>query len=297
MNQVQELAIGSISVCAFYHLISLSDGSESQSSELENFKTELKQLCVDNEIKGTILVANDGVNGTIAGDYSKIQVVLSYLCKKLGVTELFEYKYNNCDFVPFGKMKVLIRNEVVAMRSDSELDYDLKPEDADNDSWDEMIEDDETQVIDTRNDYEFKIGTFKKAINPDTTNFREFKDYLQQAVQEGKLDKNKKTAIFCTGGIRCEKAGIYMKNLGFTKVYQLKGGILRYLEKTKNFKKNWLGDCFVFDDRVTVDDNLKPGNLRCMHCLKQIETVDEKRSVTKGRVVCSECKKKKDLIN
>ena len=277
------------SICSLYHLVNLFENHDDKDNAFINFKNDLKEFCNINNIKGTVLIAKDGINGTISGLRESIDKILDYLAQKLGVKNLFEAKFSECDFVPFNKMKILIKEEVVSMKSDISLDLDLKPEDTSSEDWDNLLDENDVQLIDTRNDYEFEIGTFANAINPNIKNFREFKDYLKTAIEENKLDLNKKTAIFCTGGIRCEKAGIYMKNIGFKNVYQLKSGILKYFEETKNKKKKWIGDCFVFDDRITVRDDLIPGNLRCMHCFDLIKTVEEKRSVTKGRVICNNC--------
>lgn len=286
-----------VSVCALYHLIDLIKVCEKNNYSIPDFKDSLKLLCVERNLKGTILVADDGINGTVAGDISDIHYLLNSLAQKLSVNELYEVKYSSCTFVPFSKMKVLIRKEVVSLQSDIELDSNLKAENLNSQEWDQLMEDEEVQMIDARNEFEFNIGTFKGALNPRTVHFRDFKKYLQNAIKNKKLDLNKKTGIFCTGNIRCEKAGVYMKNLGFKNVFKLKGGILRYLEKTKNAKDYWSGDCFVFDDRVTVDSNLNPGKLRCIHCLNLIKTIDERRSITKGRVVCASCEREKAAIH
>ncbi len=281
------------SVCSFYHLVNLFDNHGDKENAFIHFKNDLKEFCNINYIKGTVIIAKDGINGTFSGSRESMGKVLDYLAQKLEVKNLFEYKFSECDFVPFNKMKIFIKEEVVSMRSDISLNLNLKPEDASSEDWDHLLEKNNLQLLDARNSYEYEIGTFANAINPNIKNFREFKDYLKTAVKENKLDLNKKTAIFCTGGIRCEKAGIYMRNIGFKNVYQLKSGILKYFEETKNKKKQWIGDCFVFDDRITVRDDLVAGDLRCMHCFDLIKTVEEKRSVTKGRVICNSCKYKK----
>lgn len=280
-------------ICSLYHFFNLFDKEDTE-KQLST-KEKIKNLCDSLALKGTLLTTPEGMNGTIAGKKENIEKFLSTFTEEFSIENFKECKFNECDFIPFEKMKVLIKPEVVSLKSDIEnLNMDLKPEDTESDNWDDFLESDDMQLIDTRNDYEYKIGTFKKAINPEITNFREFKDYLKKAIENGKIDLEKPTGIFCTGGIRCEKAGIYMRNIGFKKVLQLKGGILKYFEDTKNTKKNWLGECFVFDDRITVNDNLEPGEIRCMHCHNVIDNIDDKRSATKGRVSCMECKGKKN---
>ena len=279
------------SICALYHLFDFFDKNDEEKAM--SIKENIKNICDEFSLKGTLLITHEGINGTISGVYEKIQDFLSKLKNELNIQTFKEYKLNKCEFVPFDKMKVLLRKEVVSLRADVEMDTTLKADDVESDDWDNWLKREDLQLLDARNDYEYKIGTFKNAIDPNIVNFRDFKDYLQKAIHNKELDVEKPTAIFCTGGIRCEKAGIYMRNIGFKKVLQLKGGILQYFEDTKNSKKNWVGDCFVFDDRITVNDNLQPGDIRCMKCHEIICDVDDKRSATKGRVSCYKCKGKK----
>lgn len=283
----------SFSICTFYHLADLFLVLFGESASLDVLRADLNDICIEEEIKGTILVANDGINGTISGLYCNVKKIVDFLCMRLSVDQIFEIKYSICEFIPFSKLKILIRNEVVSLKSDCVLNENLRATDVDANSWDEFIERSDVQLLDVRNGYEFKLGTFEKSVNFNTVNFRDFKDAVKLAIDSGKIDINKKTAIFCQGDIRCEKGGVYMKNIGFKNVFKLKGGILRYFEKTKNVGKKWLGDCFVFDDRVTIDSNLRPGKLRCIHCLSLINNLEDRRSITKGRVVCSYCKNEK----
>ena len=321
-----------VNIFAFYILLNVKKRLEFELSS-EDVVSYFKELCKRFEIKGTILLSEEGVNGTIAGEEVNVLDFMNFLKKYFrinpdnkfeslrsdndngvksddininsdSIVDKFEFKFSYSGFIPFSKMKVLKRSEVVSLKSDiGEINEDLKPIDLSGESWDELL-DDQTkegiQLIDARNDYEYKIGTFNGSINPCIINFREFKTYVQNSLNDGQLKKNVPCAIFCTGGIRCEKAGIYMRNLGFEKVYQLKGGILKYFEDTKNAKKKWTGDCFVFDDRVSVNDKLEPGTLRCIHCFNEILTIEEKRSVTKGRVECAKClteKQRRGLAN
>lgn len=281
------------SVLAFYYLLNQNSDEQTQ-EQLTEEVTNFKNYCNSLAIKGTILISQEGINGTVAGIPDSIEKFLEFLKNYLVTNKrniqkksnedqsIFEYKISYADFIPFSKLRILNKSEVVSLKSDIEMDINLKPENANEEEWDELMKSKDVQLIDTRNDYEYSIGTFKGAINPEIRNFRDFKSYLTQALENGELDKEKTCAIFCTGGIRCEKAGIYMRNIGFKKVVQLQGGILKYLETTKNSQSNWQGDCFVFDDRVTVNDQLQPGELRCINCLKTIQTVEEKKINNKG---------------
>ena len=224
------------SICSLYHLFDFFDKNDDEKAL--SLKLKIKNLCDECELKGTLLITPEGINGTISGTQENINNLLIKLQEKLKIKNFKECKVNQCEFIPFEKMKVLIRPEVCSLRSDLTINTNLKPEDTESNDWDELLKDENLQLLDTRNDYEYRIGTFKDAINPNTVNFRDFKNYLHDAINNNKLDLEKPTAIFCTGGIRCEKAGIYMRNIGFTKVLQLKGGILKYLEDTKNAEKN-----------------------------------------------------------
>ena len=286
-----------IKILSFYYLFENIENSRNLECELDF----IKKKCENLSIKGTILVSKEGLNGTISGEKNNIDAIFSELknyfesLEQKSENDKFEYKFNSSDFIPFSKLKILLKKEVVALQNDLDcLNYNLKPENANSQKWEELLADKNVQLLDTRNDYEYKIGTFDGALNPEIKNFREFKDFLRNSVETGSLDKEKPCAIFCTGGIRCEKAGIYMKNLGFKDVFQLQGGILKYFEETKNASKKWIGDCFVFDDRVTVNDKLEAGDLRCIHCHEKISTIEEKRSVTKAKISCSSCKELKN---
>ncbi len=287
-----------INILAFYFLF---DDFKSE-LYLDEEKLFFLKLLSDLKIKGTVLVSSEGINGTIAGSKESIESFFLEFNNRIenfynlsGKKSIFEYKYSYNDFVPFQKLKILQKNEVVALKSNEDLDYSLKPINLNSEEWDKILysnlKEDLIQIIDTRNDYEFNIGTFLGAINPNIKNFREFKDYIQNSLDSGELNPENPCAIFCTGGIRCEKAGIFMRNKGFKKVYQLKGGILKYFEDTKNKNKNWIGDCFVFDDRIVVNDNLEQGQIRCINCKKLIQTNEERKSITKAKIYCKDCKK------
>lgn len=209
-------------------------------------------------IHGTVLLAREGFNGSISGTKENVDLVLSELVKLAAVrnpAEEVNIKYNYCEDHPFMKLKVKIKKEIVTMGV-GDLDIlGLKGQYVDPANWDEFIQQDDVILIDTRNDYEVEAGTFKGAINPMTETFRQFPDWAKDHLTEF---EGKKVAMCCTGGIRCEKSTALMRSLGLKEVYHLKGGILQYLEDTQNKNNLWQGDCFVFDDRRAVDEELHP---------------------------------------
>lgn len=234
-----------IVIAAFYKFVSL-----------ENFETMRKPLLAkmhENNIKGTIVLASEGINGSFAGTREDMDNFYQILYQDERLADL-NFKETFDTENPFEKSKVKLRNEIVTMGINNVNPLNsagtyLTPE-----QWNELINDPDVLLIDTRNDYEFSLGTFKNAINPSTDNFRNFPAY----VQEHLLDKkDKKIAMFCTGGIRCEKSTAYLKDLGFPNVYHLHDGILNYIEKMPQDESLWEGQCFVFDNRVAVDNYLK----------------------------------------
>jgi UPF0176 protein len=219
--------------------------------ELQNFealKPKLIKVCNDNKIKGTILLASEGINATITGDRNGLDNFYEYLRSIKEFAE-FDYKESDCEFIPFQRLKVKAKKEIVTFKE--KLNMQQVGERVDSTKWDDLISDPNTIVIDTRNDYEVVFGTFKNAINPKTRNFTDLVTWVKRNLKEE--DKDKNIAMFCTGGVRCEKSTSYLAKLGFKKVFHLKGGILQYFLDTKNASQNWLGKCFVFDDRIAVD--------------------------------------------
>ncbi|MCZ6901739.1 MAG: rhodanese-like domain-containing protein [Rickettsia endosymbiont of Ixodes persulcatus] len=205
-------------------------------------------------VRGTILLSKEGFNGSFSGLYGNVNLVLEELIK-LTVTKDVNIKINYSDVHPFQKLKVRLKKEIVAMNVD-DLNVDLfKGEYIEPKDWDSFITKQDVIVIDTRNNYEVEVGTFKSAINPYTETFKQFPAWVRQ---NEKLLKGKKIAMFCTGGIRCEKSTSLLKSIGYDEVYHLKGGILQYLEDTQNKNNLWQGECFVFDDRRAVADDLSP---------------------------------------
>ncbi|WP_153768336.1 rhodanese-related sulfurtransferase [Labrenzia sp. CE80] len=214
----------------------------------------LKKFCEDRDVRGSILLASEGINGTICGPEVGVRDVLAHLRSDPRLAEL-EHKEAWSDRHVFKRMKVRLKQEIVRLAVDG-IDPNeivgtyVKPE-----NWNELISDPDVVVIDTRNDYEFAFGTFENALNPETQSFREFPDWVREAVA---LESKPKVAMFCTGGIRCEKATSLLKREGFDEVFHLEGGILNYLEKVPEEQSMWKGECFVFDDRVSVDHQLQP---------------------------------------
>jgi len=265
-------------VAALYHFTNLLD--------YKNLKSPLSDMCELLEIKGTILLASEGINGTVAGTDIAIIQLIEYLRKDKRLKNL-EYKLSKSREMPFYRMKVRLKKEIVTMGVAGVDPNRVVGTYVEPKNWNNLINDPDVILIDTRNDYEVEIGSFKGAINPDTSNFREFPAWVQDNRE--KLE-NKKIAMFCTGGIRCEKASSYMKENGFNDVYHLKGGILKYLETQPQKGSLWKGDCFVFDQRVAVKHALKESDYdQCFACRYPI-TIEDKNSpkYTKG-ISCPKC--------
>lgn len=228
-------------VAAFYHFTDLPD--------YEAMRNPLKELCDTHQLKGTILLAKEGINSTIAGSRAAIDALLNYLRSDPRLQNL-EHKESYCQGIPFQRMKVRLKKEIVTLGVPdidpcSRVGTYVDPKD-----WNELIANPEVIVVDTRNNYEVEFGTFKGAINPNIETFGEFPQYVQEHLDP---KKHQKIAMFCTGGIRCEKASSYMLAQGFSEVYHLKGGILKYLEEVLPEESIWEGECFVFDDRVSIN--------------------------------------------
>ena len=248
-------------------------------------KKELKNL----QILGTIIIGHEGINGTVSGSETNINKALKFLKSDSRFSDL-DIKYSFSNKAPFLRLKVKIKKEIVTMGID-----DIKPTTqagkyVSYDQWDSLLNDEDTVLIDTRNDYEYSIGTFKNSINPKTSNFKEFPNWVKKQKFTEEVKKSKNIAMFCTGGIRCEKASSYMKNEGFKNVYHLKGGILKYLENIDIKNSLWQGECFVFDDRVSVKHDLSQGDYDLCHGCRMPITEQEKLSnnYVKG-VSCSHC--------
>ncbi|MBW4632511.1 MAG: rhodanese-related sulfurtransferase [Iphinoe sp. HA4291-MV1] len=265
-------------VAALYKFVKLQDFAEKQHS--------LLSLCQAHDVKGTILLAPEGINGTIAGSRQAIDSVLWFLRSDYRLADLV-YKESYADNAPFERLKVRLKKEIVTMGlpevdPNEQVGTYVNPKD-----WNALICDPEVTVIDTRNDYEVSIGTFKGAQNPHTESFRDFPDYVHNHLNP---QKHKKIALFCTGGIRCEKASSLMLSQGFQEVYHLKGGILKYLEEVPESESFWDGECFVFDQRIAMRHGLESGSYdMCPSCGHPISEADKLSSKYQEGVSCPSC--------
>lgn len=271
-----------IVVCALYHFVRLED--------YKALRDPLLQLMQDKQVRGTILLASEGINGTIAGNREDIDAVLHWLKSDPRLTGL-DHKESFDDEVPFYRAKVKLKQEIVTMGVEGvdpnrKVGTHVKPEE-----WNALIADPDVLLIDTRNRYEVEIGTFANAVNPETDSFREFPEYVKANLDP---EKHKKIAMFCTGGIRCEKSTAYLKEIGFDEVYHLQGGILKYLEAVPESESLWQGECFVFDNRVAVKHNLQKGGYdQCHACRLPITEADKLSDKYEKGVSCPRCFKHK----
>ena len=261
-------------VCALYKFV-----------RLENYK-EIRQPLYDvmdaNDVRGTLLLAYEGINGTISGSRAGIDTVLKWLNNDERFNPIIT-KESFTDLAPFRRTKVKLKKEIVTMGVQGidptkSVGTYIEPT-----NWNDLISDPEVTLIDTRNEYEYEIGTFKNAVNPHTDSFREFPKYTEENLDP---EKHKKVAMFCTGGIRCEKSTAFLKEKGFEEVYHLKGGILKYLEEVPKEESLWEGECFVFDDRVAVNHDLEKGKYDQCHACRFPITEEEKQDKKYIQGVC-----------
>ncbi len=265
-------------VAALYKFVTLPD--------YKALQEPLLNVCNDNGIKGTLLLASEGINGTVAGTEAGIYALLDYLHKSQDFSDL-KHKESRAEEMPFLRMKVRLKKEIVTMGvpgTDPQkiVGSYVKPGD-----WNDLISDPDVVLVDTRNDYEVGIGTFKGAIDPKTTNFRDFPKWVKN--NKNMLDKPK-VAMFCTGGIRCEKSTAYMKEQGYEDVYHLEGGILKYLEEVPEEESMWEGECFVFDNRVAIKHSLEEGSYdQCFGCRWPITEEDKVSDKYIMGVCCPRC--------
>lgn len=255
-------------------------------------KKELKNL----DILGTIIIGNEGINGTVSGTSINLDRAIEHLKLHSKILDL-DLKESFSKKSPFLRLKIKIKDEIVTMGKKNINPSTQSGEYINYKRWNALIEDKNTLLIDTRNSYEYAIGTFKNSINPKTANFKEFPEWVNKQQFSETDKKQKKVAMFCTGGIRCEKASAFMKNQGFEKVYQLKGGILKYLEETETQNSLWQGECFVFDDRVSVKHDLSEGSYDLCHgCRMPITEQDKLSSHYVKGVSCSNCVNEKTSL-
>ena len=254
--------------------------------EFETYRQPLLDCLLAAEVRGTLLLAAEGINGTIAGTRAGIDRVLGFLQKDSRFAGL-EVKESYVDENPFYRTKVKLKKEIVTMGVAGIDPNKIVGTYVEARDWNELISDPEVLLLDTRNKYEVEIGSFAGAVNPGTDSFREFPDYVKKQLDPG---KHKKVAMFCTGGIRCEKSTAYLREQGFEEVYHLKGGILKYLEEVPESESKWEGECFVFDNRVTVNHQLERGSFdQCHACRMPITEQDKQREEYQPGVSCQHC--------
>ena len=263
---------------AFYKFVALPDFAE--------LRAPLLEFCEQCSVKGTILLAAEGINGTIAGEPARVREVLEFLRRDPRLADL-EHKESGATKRPFYRMKVRLKREIVTLGVPS-VDPTrmagtyVKPED-----WNRLIDDPDVVVVDVRNDYEVALGTFAGAINPETRSFRELPQWVRE---QSALKEKPKVAMFCTGGIRCEKSTAFLRSEGFDEVYHLQGGILKYLETIPAEQSRWQGECFVFDERVAVGHGLTPGRYDlCRSCRSPISDSDRASEYFVEGVSCPRC--------
>jgi len=271
-----------IRVTALYKFVAFNDPSALR----EPLYEQLSEL----GIKGTILLATEGVNGTIAGPAAAMEKALEVICALPGCATL-EWKDSHSDKMPFLRLKVRLKNEIVTMGVPGTDPTCLVGAYIEPKNWNALISDPDTVVIDTRNDYEVALGTFQGAIDPETESFRQFPEWFENFRAElAAQGRSPKIAMFCTGGIRCEKSTSYVKSLGIDQVFHLQGGILKYLETVPEAESLWEGECFVFDERVSVGHALAVGDyLLCHACRYPVSAEDRAHAHYEDGVSCPRC--------
>ena len=246
-----------------YQIITFYEFRRIQSGELDVLRDRLRAIMCEHSIKGTIILAEEGFNATVSGLKESISAFISDAESALKTN--LQYKTSLHSSTPFRRIEVKIKPEIVTLKRKVDISRGEKTH-VSSTEWNQLISDPATLILDTRNDYEYKTGSFKGAINPETNMFSELPEFIDKNLDPS---RHKKVAMYCTGGVRCEKFAPYLKELGFDEVYQLKGGILKYLEEIPPAESLWQGECFVFDDRVTVDKTLKKGNLLDLSQIKK----------------------------
>lgn len=265
-------------VCAMYKFVTLDN--------FEEIRTPLLATMKSLNVFGTLLLAKEGINGTVAGSREGIDQLLSWLRKDPRLSDI-DFKESYTQERPFLRTKVKLKKEIVTMGVEGIDPKRVVGSYVEAKDWNKLISDPDVLLVDTRNDYEVQVGTFKGALNPETETFREFPQYVKEQLNPA---KHKKVAMFCTGGIRCEKSTAYLKEQGFEEVYHLKGGILKYLEDVPKEDTLWEGECFVFDDRVTVNHQLEKGHYdQCHACRLPITDEDKASDLYERGVSCPHC--------
>jgi UPF0176 protein len=251
-------------VVSFYRFLDLADP--------ESFREALESLCNEQDLLGTVLVASEGLNGTLAGEQLAVETVFSWIGRELALDTPIDGRWTDADEAPFLRMRVRVKKEIVTLGRPDILPHKQTGIHVQPENWNALIEDPEVLLVDTRNHYEVELGTFPGAVDPQTDNFRQFTKFAQDLAE---TSSDKPLAMFCTGGIRCEKATALMLELGFDEVYHLQGGILNYLTEVEDENSRWDGECFVFDKRVAVDRDLAEGGyVQCHACRRPLSSED-----------------------
>ena len=269
-------------IAAFYKFVDWNN--------LKKKKSDIEKLCLKNNIVGTILLANEGINGTIAGSEESVLAVIQGLKDDPLLLDI-EPKFSKAEGEIFKRMKVRFKKEIVSMGMENISPANLKGKTVKASDWNALISNPKTLVIDTRNQYECAIGTFKGSLDPKTKSFREFPKWSKNNLKAlMKKEGKTKVAMFCTGGVRCEKASSYLLGEGIEQVYQLEGGILKYLENISSDESLWEGECFVFDERVSIQHGLVEGNYSMCHaCRMPIDDDDMKSKKYSEGISCPHC--------
>jgi UPF0176 protein len=266
-------------VASFYRFLDLDNP--------QGFREELQAVCDERALLGTVLVAKEGFNGSVTGEESAIRALFAWIEQRLALSEPIEARWNDVSEAPFRRMRVRLKKEIVTLGRPDILPHKKTGTYVSGNEWNRLIENPDVIVIDTRNHYEYEVGTFPNAVDPETDSFREFPAFAEKLAE---TDKDRPLAMFCTGGIRCEKATALMLELGFDEVYHLQGGILRYLEEMQADDNRWDGECFVFDTRVAVDRDLAEGGyVQCHACRRPLSTEDLASPDYKEGVSCPKC--------
>lgn len=266
-------------VVSLYRFLDLKDP--------ESFRDQLKTLCDEQGLLGTMLVATEGFNGTLAGREKSVRTVMDWIRGKLDIAEELDARWTDALDAPFRKMRVKVKTEIVTLGRPDILPHKGTGEHVGAARWNELISDPEVVVIDTRNHYEVEVGTFPGALDPGNDSFREFTEFAKELAEQS---TDRPLAMFCTGGIRCEKATALMLELGFDNVYHLQGGILNYLSEVSDAENKWDGECFVFDSRVAVDRDLAEGGyVQCHACRRPLSTEDLQSPDYREGISCPQC--------
>ena len=268
-----------MNVVSFYRFLNIG--------EPQQLRDELQTLCDQHGLLGTILVATEGFNGTLAGSDASIRDVLQWLQDRFEIDDDLDARWTMADVAPFRRMRVRVKDEIVTLGRPDILPHENTGKHVPPEEWNKLIDDPNVLVIDTRNHYEHEVGTFPRAIDPGNDSFREFPSFAKELAETA---QGRPLAMFCTGGIRCEKATALMLELGFDEVYHLQGGILNYLEQVPAEQNRWGGECFVFDTRVAVDRDLAEGGyVQCHACRRPLSTEELASPDYREGVSCPKC--------